>query len=308
MAAVTPVATGVASASGTYTPEVWSAKTLIKFYTATVFGSICNTDYEGEIKSMGDTVQIRTIPDVTIRDYAIGQKLTRERPATAKISLLIDKGKYYSVSINDVERLQSDLNYVEKWTDDAGRQMAITIDAQVLSTQYAYASASNKGNTAGYRSSSFQLGTTGTPVLLDKDNILDYIVDMGTVLDEYDVPDDGRRWILFPPQFCGLIKKSDLKDASLAGDGTSIMRNGRMGMVDRFEIFRSNQLTTTLDGGVYITNCMFGHPAAISFASQLTENRYIDNPDDFGKVMEGLQVYGHKTIKAEGLGHLYARK
>jgi hypothetical protein len=304
----TPAAAGVTSASGTYTPEIWSAKTLIKFYTATVFGAITNTDYEGEIKTMGDTVQIRAVPDITIRDYAIGQKLVRTRPTLSKQSLLIDKGKYYSVPINDVEKIQSDLNYVEKWSDDAGRAMAIAIDLAVLAAIYADANASNKGNTAGYRSSSFTLGATGAPVVLDQDNVLDYTVDMGTVLDEYDVPDDGRRWIVFPPQFCGLVKKSDLKDASLAGDGTSIMRNGRMGMIDRFEIYRSNQLATTTDTGNTITNVIFGHPAAVSFASQLTENRYIDNPDDFGKIMEGLQVYGWKTVKSEAIGHLYARK
>jgi len=253
-------------------------------------------------------VQIRTIPDVTIRDYVIGQKLTRERPATAKISLLIDKGKYYSVNINDVEKLQSDLNYVEKWTDDAGRQMAIKIDADVLENVYADASSSNKGATAGFISSSFNLGATGSPIVLDKDNVLDYIVDMGTVLDEYDVSDDGKRWIAFPPAFCGLIKKSDLKDASLAGDGTSILRNGRMGMIDRFEIYRSNQLATTTDGGNTVTNCIFGHPHGISFASQLTENRYIPNPDDFGNLMEGLNVYGYNVNKPEALGHFYAKK
>ena len=42
-----PVAAGVVTHSGTYTPEIWAGKTLIKFYTATVFGAITNTDYEG---------------------------------------------------------------------------------------------------------------------------------------------------------------------------------------------------------------------------------------------------------------------
>lgn len=257
---------------------------------------------------MGDTVHMRTVADITIRDYAVGQKLVRERPGITKISLLIDKGKYYSISDNIVEKKQYDINFIEKWTDDAGRQMGISIDSGILGDVYADASTSNAGNTAGYRSSSFALGATGTPVVLDKDNILDYIVDMGTVLDEYDIPDDGKRWIVFPSSFCGLIKKSDLKDASLSGDSTSIMRNGRIGMIDRFEIFKSNQLATSSDGGNTITNCMFGHKYAITFASQLTENRHIDNPDDFGKLMEGLQVYGYKVIKEQALGHFYARK
>jgi len=33
--------------SGTYIPEIWSGKLIEKFYTATVFTAISNTDYEG---------------------------------------------------------------------------------------------------------------------------------------------------------------------------------------------------------------------------------------------------------------------
>ena len=42
------VASGLTTHTGTYTPEIWSMKTLIKFYTATVFAAISNTDYEGK--------------------------------------------------------------------------------------------------------------------------------------------------------------------------------------------------------------------------------------------------------------------
>ncbi len=302
-----PVAAGIQTHSGTYTPEIWSGKTLIKFYTATVFGSIANTDYEGEIKKHGDTVHIRTVPDITIRDYTIGQKLVRERPKPGKVDLLIDKGKYYSVAINSVERLQSDINYVEKWTDDAGQQMKISVDGTILADVYADADTYNKGATAGKKSGAIDLGASGAFVSLDKTNILDYIVDMGTCLDENDVP-ETQRWIVFPAIFCGMIKKSDLKDASIAGDGTSIMRNGRIGIIDRFTIYSSNQIATSTDGVTTVQNCIFGHPAAITFASQLTENRVIPNPDDFGDLMEGLQVYGYETIKSQALGHFYAAK
>ncbi len=244
---------------------------------------------------------------MTIRDYTIGQKLTRERPLPGKVDLLIDKGKYYSISINSVEKLQSDINYMEKWTDDAGQQMKISIDSSILAAVYADAHASNKGNTAGAKSASIALGTTAAWVTVDKTNILDYMVDMGTCLDEQNVPETSR-WIVFPAIFCGMIKKSDLKDASLAGDGTSILRNGRIGVIDRFEVYSSNQVATTTDGVTTVHNCIFGHPSAITFASQLTENRVIPNPDDFGDLMEGLQVYGYETIKTAALGHFYAAK
>lgn len=42
-----PVSSGLTTHSGTYTPEIWAGKTLVKFYTATVFAAISNTEYEG---------------------------------------------------------------------------------------------------------------------------------------------------------------------------------------------------------------------------------------------------------------------
>lgn len=303
-----PVAMGVTTMSGNYIPEVWSLKTLVKFYTATVFGEICNTDYEGEIKKFGDKVQIRTIPDITIRDYHIGQKLVRERPSTAKITLNIDQGKYYSISVNKVEMFQADIAYVEKWTDDAGQQMKISIDSAILSNVYSDADSDNAGATAGAKSSSYDMGASGSPVGLDKTNILDFLVDMGSVLDEQDVPETDR-WVVLPSLLCGMIKKSDLKDASMTGDAVSPMRNGRMGMIDRFTLYRSNQIATSSDSsGKTAYNLIAGHMAAITFASQLTENRVIPNPDDFGDLMEGLQVYGYKVIKEEALVHGYVYK
>jgi len=149
------------------------------------------------------------------------------------------------------------------------------------------------------------MGVTGTPLLIDKDNILDVIVNMGSILDEQSVP-QTQRWLVLPPLFCGMIKKSDLKDASLAGDSTSIMRNGRLGMIDRFMIYASNSIATAVSGTEH--NIIAGHPTAITFASQLTKNETLKNQDDFGDLVRGLQVYGYKVIKEEALIHCVGKK
>jgi len=196
-----------------------------------VFGSIANTDYSGEISSQGDTVHIRTTPSITINNHAKGEQLTYENPTPTLVDLLIDKGKYYAFNADDVDKKQADYNFMEDWTRDAAEQLKISIDTDILADTFADAHASNQGATAGIISSSFDLGVTGTPVVLTKANILDYIVNMGTVLDEQNVPETGR-FVVLPPWACGMIKQSDLKDASLAGDGTSILRNGRVGMID----------------------------------------------------------------------------
>ena len=65
----------VTTYSGIYIPEIWSGKLVEKFYAATVFGEIANTDYEGEISAMGDQVNIRTVPNITITNYRNTQVL-----------------------------------------------------------------------------------------------------------------------------------------------------------------------------------------------------------------------------------------
>jgi len=303
-----PVAPGkvnIGSTTMRYIPALYSGKLLVKYYDATVLSVITNTAYEGEIKKYGDTVYIRSTPDMTIRNYVKGQTLVNEQPESTAVTLEINKGKYWSFVSEDVDKAQTDLKgFIEDWTDDAAEQLKIEIDTDVLGNIPTDASSDNKGATAGVKSSAFNLGVAGTPASLDKSNILDYIVDCGTVLDEQNVPETGRFFVL-PPWAAGLIKKSDLKDASLAGDSTSIMRNGMLGMIDRFTLFNSNLLSGDSTNG---TSILFGHDDATTFATQLTQNKVQDNPNGFGMLHRGLQVYGYEVIKPEALGVLFAAK
>lgn len=234
--------------------------------------------------------------------------MTYETPEPVVTDLIIDKGKAWSFISDDVTKAQADYAFTEDWTRDASEQMKITIDTGILGDIYSDAHSKNQGATAGFRSSSYDFGVSGSPVALDKTNILDYIVDMGSALDEHSVP-EGERFVVLPPWACGMIKKSDLKDASLAGDGTSIMRNGRLGIIDRFTLYASNLLATTTDGANSVTNMIFGQKTALTFASQLIENEGpMRDKDFFGDFYRGLQVYGYKVIKPEAIGWFYAYK
>lgn len=302
-----PTAASHPQMSGVYLPRLYAKRLLVEFYSVTVFGAIANTDYEGEIKSQGDTVRIRQQPDITIRDYTKGQILTYENPDPGSVDLEINKGKYWALRINKVDEVQSDIAFATKWASHAAENLKIKIDTDVLANVYADAHASNKGATAGLISGDINMGVSGTPLQLTKTNILEIIVDCGTVLNEQDVPQSGR-WIVIPAWAEGLVKKGDLKDASLAGDGTSIMRNGRIGVINNFTLFSSNLLATTTDGSDTVFNSIFGTSESLTFASQMTESEVIPNPNDFGNLLRSLQVYGYKVVKAEAMGHLYVKK
>lgn len=300
-----PVDTGIKnySSSGAnntskFIPQIWSGKLVESLYDATVFGEIANTDYEGEIKAHGDEVIIRTVPAITIRNYVKGQTLTYEQPESPNASLKIDQGKYFAFEVKAIDKYQSDLNLMDDWATDGGERMKIAVDTDVLGAIYTDAHANNAGATAGRKSGNINLGTTGTPLALTKANVIDAIVDYNTVLDEQNVGETGR-WGVIPARMAGLIKKSDLKDASLTGDSQSILRNGRIGMIDRMTLYISNNLTVA--SGKW--NVIFGHKAGLTFAGQITEMEEMPNPNDFGRLIRSLFVYGFEVIKPECIGH-----
>src|SRR6478736_1567070 len=225
-----------------FIPEIWSGKLVEKFYASTVLAAISNTDYEGEIKNQGDKVRIRTKPTITIKDYLADGALTVERPVGSVVDLLIDKGKYFNLILDDVMKIQSDLNVLSMWADDAAQQMKITIDTEVLKGILGGAAATNRGATAGKISGNINLGVTGTPLSLTAEastgdvDVLDLILRLGQCLDEQNIPETGR-WLVLPTWASVLIKKSELRQAYLSGDATSMLRNGRMGSVDRFTLY-----------------------------------------------------------------------
>ena len=285
--------------TGNFIPEIWSGKLIENFYDATVLSAISNTDYEGEIKNMGDTVNIRTTPELTIQTYVKGQTLSVENPDKAKLQLIIDKGEYFAAVEDDVDQVQSDVNMMDQWSKDASERMKIKIDTRVLTDMLTDVHASNKGQTAGRISGNIDLGVAGTPEALTTSNVIGKIVDMGTVLDEANCPESDR-FMVIPAKMGGLIKQSDLKDASITGDGSSPLRNGRLGMIDRFTVYVSHNLYKS--GSEF--SVIAGHKMGFTFASQMTNMETIRSETTFGNIIRGLQVYGYKVVKPEALATL----
>lgn len=301
---ITAVA-GAPQYSGSYVPNViWSGTMLVKFYETTVFAEICNTQYEGEIKKMGDSLKIRTVPTITISDYSKYQDLDEEIPSSDPVTLDIDRAKYFNFVVDDIDEFQSDLDYVEAFSQDASEQLKISTDTTILANVPAQADDDNQGTTAGLISNNINLGTSGSAVQVTKTNVLEFIVDMGTALDEQNVPETDR-YLVIPAWMAGLIKKSDLKDASLSGDGVSIMRNGRLGMIDRFTIYKSNLLARVSADSA--TKIIAGQKNAISFAAQFTKMETLRSTKTFGDIVRGLMVYGFKVLKPEALVYGYVK-
>jgi len=294
-----------------YIPEIWAGKLIERWYNASVIAAITSTDYEGLIKSYGDTVQIRSEPLIAVSDYTIGQALTYGVPGDNKVELSIDTAKSWAFTIDDIDKHQSDLNLMSIFADAASEQLKVVVDKDILTKMAGTADAKNKGSAAGVISGNIDLGgptATNGVVLATSNEVVNTILDMGQALDEQNAPETGR-WVVLPAWAIQTLKSVEtgvnasaaLVGANTMGDSTSILRNGKVGTIDRFTIYSSNQLPVATKGTEIQTTIYAGVPSACAFASQIVKNETLPNPDSFGELMRGLQVYGYKTVKPEGL-------
>lgn len=312
------------SYSGSFIPTVWSAKMNAKFYATTVFSDIANTDWQGEISNMGDKVVINTPPTLTVSNYVPGAGLNYEVPTPIVQELLIDKGKYFAFHVNDVLEYQSKPDLIDTFSADAAQQMRIAIDSDVLYRAFNQADAANKGATAGAKSGKYNLGTDAAPVTLTASNVLEKILQMASVMDEQNLPDDSR-WLLIDPYTRSLLMQSNLAQANFMGDNTSIVRNGLIGTIDRFKLYVTNHLPKAVAGtntpwisgdgtdssvtstsGLARRVLLAGHKSALTFASQITKMETVRNQSDFGDYVRSLNVYGSKVVQPKSLVTLVA--
>lgn len=164
--------------------------------------------------------------------------------------------------------------------------MAIKIDAEVLGTAYADATS--------------QMTSTA----VTKSTFLDWLLEAGQRLDELNIPEEGR-FIVIPPWIRVAAMGSDLRPAYLTGDSKSVLRTGKLGTIDRFTVYVSNNLTVT--GGT-TTHCIAGTKDGISFASQFVKTETVRLQTTFGDAIRGLNVYGFKVTKPDALVHMPATK
>jgi hypothetical protein len=72
-----------------FTPIKFSLKLVELLYNDTLYKSITNTDYDGEIKEAGDRVRVRTAARVSLSNYTKGQVLVKQdlNPTSEELSL-----------------------------------------------------------------------------------------------------------------------------------------------------------------------------------------------------------------------------
>ena len=297
-----------------YIPQMYSSKVLANLWGKLCVPEITNTDYEAQIKGMGDSVVIRGLPAISIhRNLADGVNLPFETPQVDSQILPIDQALDWAFKTGKVQMKQTDIkNYTDLWMGEATKALKKDLETLVLAYMVTQPAAANSGASSGAVSGDIELGTSGgTAVSISKTDVIERLADMAQVLDEQNVSPDGR-FVVVPPWFVNRTVISDVGDAAKMGDGSSIVRaqNGRLGSLCGFTLYVSNYLPTTTDSvAATCTYIPFGHKMATTFAAQITSSEVVSDPYSNGtNLYKGRFVYGRKVVKPEALGVMVAKK
>lgn len=270
-----------------FVPEVWSARLLEHLDKVHVYAALMNRDYEGDIRAYGDTVHINQIGSITINNYTGDDIEDPEELDSTMMELKIDQAKYFNFQVKDIDNAQSHPKLVDAAMQRASYGINDTID-QYLASLLLSGAASGSVITAG---------------TLTSENAYDYLVDLGVLLNEHNVPMLGR-WVVIPPWFHGLL----LKDPRFVGNGTgynqAILQGGWVGDAAGFRIHLSNNVP--LSSGTY--SVIAGTNAAGSFAEQLVELEAYRREENFSDAVKGLHVYGAKVTQPDALAVLKCAK
>lgn len=114
------------------TPIKYSLRLIELLYNETVYNKVTNTKYEGEIKSSGDRVRVRTLGKLTLSAYTKQQTLVAQNLSPTYEDLIIDQQYYFKFEVDDIDALQNDINTVNEYAMTSKRDMQELLDTDIL--------------------------------------------------------------------------------------------------------------------------------------------------------------------------------
>ena len=284
-----------------------------------VVEDITNTDYTGEIENFGDTVKIIKEPQISVRSYTRGTAVATEDLLDEQITMTVDQGNYFAFKVDDVEERHSHINFEALATSSGAYALKRKYDANVLESMTTGAGiAGNATDEAtGATVTNSSLGTHSSPIQVSAsgdtgpDAALNLIALMGRLLDENNVPEDGR-WFVAPPFFYEALAKADSKliQVQITGDQQSIVRNGRVldGLLHGMRLYKTNSFDDSTTGTDVVNPgaagkfyCLAGHMSSTSTASHISKTEVVRDTESFSDIIRGLHIFGRKVLRKESL-------
>lgn len=280
-----------------FIPEIWSARLILRLEKAFRYAQagVANRNWEGEIREKGDTVRINSVGPVTVFDYVKNTDMPApEALSDAQTTLAITKQKAFNFAIDDIDKAQGNPAVMDAAMQESAFGLRDGVD-QFIAAQYVdIASANFIATDAAPKT---DLGTAG--------KAYEYLVDLGVILDQNDVPEEGR-WAIVPPWYHGLLLKDDRFVKAGTPRTDEVVRNGKIGEAAGFTVLKSNNVPSTSSTTSF--KVMAGHDVALTFAQQVTEVEGYRPERRFADAVKGLLLYGAKMTRPDKVAVLFANR
>lgn len=298
-----------------FVPEFYSKKLLKESKEMTDFkNNMCNNDWEGEIKSAGDTVRIST-PDLSMITIGEGIVPDTSNVYPKQLTLTIDRSKSFQFKFNDIEQAQSQFNMMEGYMSSANELMMIEVNKELEEEVLKNTEVPYIGYGTG-SSNPFQ----ATPATINAAfNRIKKTLQENKALSPagfYTFKGNQEQALqlapvvtISPGLFEELVNSSLLTHPTVQGD--DILYKGVVGQIAGMKIFVDTLLSTisATDGTHAFTATeasreyvvIAGTKMGITFAEQYNKVEKLRDPQSFADIGRALYLYGYKITNPKSL-------
>lgn len=215
-------------------PEFWAATALGALKANTVMAQLVRRDFDNEIATRGDTVNVTRRGTLSVSDKTANTAVTLQAPTNSNIPVQLDRHKEVSFLVEDVasaKAVEDAVNYVE----DAAIVIGETIDVDLLGLY------TEAGSFVGSAADDLDV-----PI----------IVAARKALNDQKAPQRGRVLVIGSGPEASLLNKTEFTSSDFGGDvSRTAVIEANLGRKYGFDFFMDQQVIET--GGPAIHNLAF---------------------------------------------------
>lgn len=203
-----------------YTPEFWAMESLAILRERVVIPRLVRRDFTRELASAGDTVNTRKPRKMTAQTVDPVTGVSPQDAISDNVAVTLDQHKHVTFRISDVDASKSFRNLVEEFLDPAMLALANAVDTSLLGLYSDVTTTVAAASAGGWKG---------------------YFNDARTKLNVNLVP-DADRFAILSDEDEGNVSNLDILNKVNEAGTSETLRNGMIGRLKGFDIFRSSNV------------------------------------------------------------------
>jgi len=266
-----------------YTPELWAETNVQILREKIVLPNLVRRDFSADLAEAGDTVNTRRPAKLTTNNFTSAGQVTTQNLTAANIPVTLNQHKEVTFEVTDREASRSFKNIIEEFMDPSMLAISNDVDTAIASEYANFDVSATVASAAGWDAAIRAARTT---------------------LNNQLVPEDGRSLVLSNDDEGSLLADDKFVKVNESGDGGQALRNGMVGRLYGFDIFRATNIQSV--GSPVLRKNMAIHknaiamvirPMATADSSTPGVNQAIGSDDEASLAVRMTMSYQHLYLK-----------